>query len=246
MSKKTRTPIRHCSLCGRSSHDRRTCPKRVRRNLDAFVGADGVIHPIRGSEYYSEGLLERREERRQRDMTDSYQQQLEDRWPAYGKVQRLDREIVQLEIARDDLKDDLAADPANKLMELRRGGKDAGEIDYVPWEQARKVLAKYGPLGRGSRPEDFRKAVVIRHGHKYLDFHHAFDVVAEDMGYRSTDALKDAVKAAWTKRQKLQAIEAKIVDRKREMEHVKPNPSRGRPKRRPHKPAVKAHSWRSV
>jgi hypothetical protein len=43
---------RRCSVCGRAGHDRRRHQKPIRRNLDAFVGSGGVIHPIRGSDGY--------------------------------------------------------------------------------------------------------------------------------------------------------------------------------------------------
>ena len=46
--------VRHCSVCGRSGHDR----SLHRRNPD-FFSAGGKVHPIRGSKGYSESVRAR-------------------------------------------------------------------------------------------------------------------------------------------------------------------------------------------
>lgn len=190
---------------GSHSHRR---SKPVRQNLDAFTDASGIVHPIRGSEGYSDIILGWHSGERKRYGMDAAQQQMEKRWPEYGKTMQKSRELGELEIERDALAEQIRDDPASGLTDLMRvHGKARGEVNLIPFGQARPVLRRV----LGKSPESFKTAIVKKGPHKYLRWEYALDDMAQILGYRSDESLKNAIERAARDKSKLDEMDARIV-----------------------------------
>lgn len=215
---------RHCSVCGLPGHDRR---KHGRRNMQAFTDRRGIVHPIRAANTEKDRLVQglRAKERAKHDI-DSTQQQAERRWPEYGETMRRARKLEELEEKADALREDLRQDKAYELVGLmRRRGKERGEVNRIPYEQARPIFRKF--LGR--EPEHYRTSTVTDHGHRYLRWEYVLDELAEGLGYRSSEALKRAVERVADQAEDLERIEREISTLKAQLENPRRRPSRRRP-----------------
>lgn len=162
----------------------------VQRNLDAFMDRRGVVHPIAGTQGYSERRLEWRERERKDYGLTSKQQQRGRRDKDYDRAILGRRKLDRLKQEYKLLRDDLTNQPTWGLTGLiGKSGGQKGEVGLIPYGQARGIFEKM----LGQSPEQFPTSTVKRGGRKYLMWEYVLDELAENLGYDGSDELRDAI-----------------------------------------------------
>lgn len=223
---KAKAPARPRDSKGRFIAVRRNpAPRKTRRNVDAFTDSHGVVHPLSRSSDYSKRIVALRKNERERYSLDTFDQQLERRWPEYGDVQRKTRRLeeVKAELAAlRETHDD--SDLADLKAFIRKHGQEKGEINKIPFEQSRGLLHRL----LGKEPEDFRTATVIVAGKRYLRWEYVLDELADNMGYHDAEELKRAIEGRAKSTGKAADLAAEIRKLEGELKATRKNPHRSK------------------
>ncbi len=218
MATKRKAP-RRCSVCGLPGHTRRSHLKPNPQNPQFFTDKQGIVHPIRAEAFwftkreygkpYRKEIEEKNRDLRQRHSLTAAEHQRERRDRDYGTANRAERKAEDLTRKRDALKTEIAEMPVAELTDLiRRGGKERGEINLIPFEQGRRIITKYS----GYPPEKYKASTVVRGGHKFLKWEYVLDGVAQAFGYERSDDMKDDIERVQRLKDKLDEVDVDLAD----------------------------------
>lgn len=196
---------------------------RARRN-PPFVTIGGVRHPIRHElgAAYSERSLQKRARRREDLLVDTLELQRRRRDRRYAEAAEAKDRLRDVQYEQANLKAELKSDPVTGLTGLiRRAGKERGEVNRIPFAQARPILGRY--LGRS--PESFVGATVKdASGRKYLRWEYCLDELAENLGYYGSDELKEAIEGRARDKARLEDLTRELAELKAQARY-KPKPT---------------------
>ena len=205
--------LQHCSICGRTGHNRRS--HGIRRNIQAFE-RHGLIHPIRASKGYDERVVkERAFFRESLGNMSAAEQQWEDRFGEKAEHKRKEKagrqeKIANLELERDVLKEALSLSGLTKYTKLiRRAGAERGDLQWIPFGQAKGLL--------GRAPTAFGKGAVKigPNGRPLLNADFVLDEAAHAEGYSDDNKFRADILRTESERDRLADLGVQIATLKR-------------------------------